>query len=291
MVGRVVWEACQGWADDRCGSMAASLAFYAAFSIAPMLIIVIAVAGTLFGVDTVSGRLFAQIGGVVGADGANAIQTLVNHVWHGHASRWAPWISSAAIVIGASATFSELDSALNLIWHSGVRPRVYSPWLTIVRVRVISFALVIGVGFLLTVLLVVDAGVSLVLSYVWATDAASRALARFAEHGVSLLFLSLAFAVLLKVLPAPRVRWADVAIGACTAGVLFAVGKGAFAFYLLHAGAANIFGAAGALAIILMWLFYSATVFLFGAELAAAFWRRAHAKCEATSSSRSPKPI
>lgn len=291
MVGVVVWEACQGWANDRCGSMAAALAFYAAFSIAPMLIIVIAVAGALFGVDTVSGRLFAQIGAVVGADGAKAIQTLVTHVWHGHANRWAPWISGMAIVIGASATFSELDSALNVIWHSGARAHVQSAWVTIVRVRLISFALVIGVGFLMTVLLVVDSGLSLILSYVWTTDATSQALAKVAEQGISLLFLSLAFAVLLKVLPTPRVRWADVAIGACTAAVLFGFGKGAFSFYLSHAGAANLFSAAGALAIILMWLFYSATVFLFGAELAAAFWRHAHAKCDATSRPAVPQAV
>lgn len=260
--------------------MAASLAFYAAFSIAPMLIIVITVAGTLFGVDAVSSRLFGQARGIVGADGASAIQTIVTNAWRSHASHWTPWISIVAIVLGASATFSELDAALNIIWKNRVQRRVSSPWATLVRVRLLSFGLVVGVGFLLMVLLILDAGVSLFLSYFWTIDTGGRELARLAQHGLSVLFLILVFAVLLKTLPASKVRWSDVFIGAGTAGVLFAAGKRLFGIYLLHAGTVNTFGAAGALAIVLMWLFYSAAVFLFGAELAAAFWRDACSRTE-----------
>jgi len=272
-VALVGWDACQGWVRDRCASMAASLAFYAAFSIAPMLIIVITVAGTLFGVDAVSGHLFDQARGIVGADGAGAIQALVKNAWLSRASHWTPWISVGAIVLGASATFSELDTDLNIIWGNGVRRRASSPWATLVRVRLLSFGLVVGVGFLLMVLLVLDAGMSLFLNYFWTVDPSSQELARVVRHGLSVLFLIMAFAVLLKTLPAPKVRWSDVFIGASAAGVLFAAGKGVFGFYLSHAGMVSTFGAAGALAIILMWLFYSAAVFLFGAELAAAFWR------------------
>jgi membrane protein len=266
-------DAVVGWIDDRCPTMAASVAFFTAFSLAPTLLIVIAIAGAFFGEDAVRGQLFAQIKGIVGAEGAAAIQAMVANAWRANGTALIPIVSVVVTAIGATATFAELNSALNTIWrYQG--PPDQPVWKGLVRVRLISFALVIGVAFLLIVLLVVDAALAFVGEYLLADGSASAILLDWTRRILSLALLASAFAILLKVLPSARVRWRDIALGAITAALLFAGGKRLFGLYLSTAGTANTFGAAGALAVVLMWLFYSAAVFLFGAELTAIWARR-----------------
>ena len=269
-------DAAYGWIDDRCPTMAASVAFYTAFSLAPTLIIVIAVAGAFFGEEAVRGQLFAQIKGIVGPEGAAAIQAMVANAWSARGTALIPIVSVAVTAIGATATFAELNSALNTIWrYQG--PPDQPVWRGLVRVRLISFALVVGVAFLLIVLLVVDAALAFVGEYLFTDGSVTAVLLDWARRLVSLALLGSAFAILLKVLPSARVKWRDIALGAITASILFAGGKRLFGLYLSTAGTANTFGAAGALAVVLMWLFYSAAVFLFGAELTAIWARRREA--------------
>jgi len=273
-LARALFAAVISWSDDRCSTMAAALAFYAAFSLAPMLVIVIAIAGFFFGAEAVTGRLFGQIQSLVGADGASVIQATVSNAWKARSAggSWAAPLSVLAILVGASATFAELNDSLNRIWR--VRARVNQPsWLVLLRIRMISFGLVVGFGFLLLVLLIADAALALAGQYLWSWSSASLALSQIFQSIFSLVFLAVAFGALLKILPDKTMRWGDVALGGTAAAILFIGGKGLFAFYLSRAGTANTFGAAGALAVILMWLFYSAAVFLFGAELAAS-WSR-----------------
>ncbi len=277
---RAVRDAAMGWLDDRCPTMAASVAFFTAFSLAPTLIIVISVAGTVFGDEAVRGQLFTQISGIVGDEGAAAIQAMVANAWRNQGTSFLPAISVVITAIGATVTFAELNNALNTIWqYQG--PKNQPLWRDLLRVRLISFALVVGVGFLLVVLLVLDAFLAFVGEYLLADGSASAFVLSWTRRLLSLALLAVAFAILLKVLPSGKVRWRDVALGAVTAALLFAGGKRLFGIYLSTAGTANTFGAAGSLAVVLMWLFYSASVFLFGAELTAIWARRREARREA----------
>ncbi|SAK49966.1 putative ribonuclease BN [Caballeronia hypogeia] len=261
------------WTQDHCLMFSAAIAFFAAFSLAPTLVIVIAVASVFFGADAVQGRLFAEISGVVGVDAAHALEAIVANAWHADIARSTAIVSVAGVLIGASATFSSLHSALNVIWPT---PAVSTreSIVTLLRVRVMSFGLVVGSGLLVAALLVADALVEVLGHWVLGDGSPFVVLSGLTRRVISLGVLMIAFSVLLKFLPTTRMLWRDAALGAAAAAMLFEAGKRLFAFYLNHAGTANMFGAAGSLAIILMWLYYSAAVFLLGAELAATAARK-----------------
>jgi membrane protein len=256
------------FAEDRCAAMAASIAFYAAFSLAPTLVMVIAVAGWFFGAQAVRGELFAHIHGLLGDEAAAGVQTIVLNARHaGSAGGIAAIISFALLAIGASATFSSLNTALNIVWPlTGPRS---SSVIALVRVRLISFGLVLGVAFLLIVSLVLDTAITFIGKWIWG-DSPYVVIGNLLQLLVALLVLAFAFAALLKFLPDAVVRWRDALVGGVVAAVLFSAGKKLFALYLAHAGMANSFGAAGSLAVLLMWLYFSAVVLLLGAEFSAA---------------------
>lgn len=257
------------FSDDRCTSLAASIAFYSAFSLAPTLVMVIAVAGWFFGTDTARSELFDQVRMVLGNDASAAITTIVENAHRSRsAGNVAALISFSMLAIGASATFSSLNTALNIVWPppAGARP---STVLALVRVRLISFSLVLGVAFLLIVSLVLDTAITFVGEMLWAASP-YVVIGDLLQLGVGLLVLAVAFAALLKFLPDAPVRWRDAIVGGAVAAVLFSAGKKLFALYLAHAGMASAFGAAGSLAVLLMWLYFSAAVLLLGAEFAAA---------------------
>lgn len=260
----------QGWVADGCAGMAAALAFYAAFSLAPMLVIVIAVAGFFFGPQAVEGRLFAEIRGLLGPDGATAVQAMVANAWKARHGGWTAIISVVAMFLGASATFAQLNAALNFIWRvpkATSRKALFS----LVKIRLVSMSLVIGMAFLIMVLLILDAALSFVVEWAFGTTGVAQQWAQFAQRGSVVLLLAAAFAVLLKVLPETQVRWTDVGVGAVASSLLFSLGKNLFGMYLARAGTADAFGAAGSLAVLLMWLYFSSAVFLLGAEITAHF--------------------
>ena len=254
--------------EDRCAAMAASIAFYAAFSLAPTLVMVIAIAGWFFGAAAARGELFSHINGLLGDQAAAGVQTIVENAHHsGSTGGIAAIISFSLLAIGASATFSSLNSALNLVWpYTGPRS---SSVIALVRVRLISFGLVLGVAFLLIVSLVLDTVITFVGQWLWG-NSRYVVIGNLLQLGVGLLVLTCAFAGLLKFLPDATVRWRDAFVGGIVAAVLFSAGKKLFALYLAHAGMASSFGAAGSLAVLLMWLYFSAAVLLLGAEFSAA---------------------
>jgi membrane protein len=256
------------FAEDRCAAMAASIAFYAAFSLAPTLVMVIAVAGWFFGAEAARGELFDHIHGLLGDQAAAGVQTIVENAHHSRsAGGIAAIISLVTLAIGASATFSSLNSALNIVWpYTGPRS---SSVIALVRVRLISFGLVLGVAFLLIVSLVLDTVIVFIGKWIWG-DSPYVVIGDLLQLGVGLLVLAFAFAGLLKFLPDARVRWRDAFVGGIVAAALFSAGKKLFALYLAHAGMATSFGAAGSLAVLLMWLYFSAAVLLLGAEFSAA---------------------
>jgi membrane protein len=254
--------------ENRCPAMAASIAFYAAFSLAPTLVMVLAVAGWFFGADAARGELYRQVHSVLGNDAAAAITTIVQNAHRSAgAGSTAAIVSFVLLAIGASATFSSLNSALNLVWPS-LGPRTSSVF-ALVRVRLISFGLVLGVAFLLIVSLVLDTAITFIGQWLWG-DSPYVVIGNLLQLLVGMLVLTVAFAALLKFLPDAPVRWRDALVGGLVAAVLFSAGKKLFALYLAHAGMANSFGAAGSLAVLLMWLYFSAVVLLLGAEFSAA---------------------
>ncbi|MDB5802409.1 MAG: Ribonuclease 3 [Rhodocyclales bacterium] len=267
---RITLAGVEAWMSDSCAAMAAALAFYAAFSLAPMLVIVIAVAGFFFGPQAVEGRLFAEIRGLLGPDGATAVQAMVANAWKADRTGWTTLISLGAMFLGASATFAQLNASLNTIWRvpkATSRQALFS----LVKIRLVSMSLVIGMGFLIMVLLILDAALAFAVEWAFGPNSAAQQWVLFAQRGMVVLFLAAAFAVLLKVLPETRVRWADVGVGAVASAALFSLGKNLFGMYLARAGTADAFGAAGSLAVLLMWLYFSSAVFLLGAEITAQF--------------------
>ncbi|MBY4833120.1 YihY/virulence factor BrkB family protein [Burkholderia dolosa] len=261
-------NAFKRFSADRCSAMAAGIAFFSAFSLAPTLVMVIAVAGWFYGDDAARGQVFEQAHQLIGDDAAASIQTIVQNAHRaGERGGIATLISFAALAVGASATFASLNTALSVIW-----PATESRWssvLGLVRVRLISFGLVLGVAFLLIVSLVLDTAITFVGTWLLG-DSPYVAITNVLQFVVGIAVLAAAFAALMKFLPDAHVAWHDAAIGGIVSAILFSGGKKLFALYLARAGTASAFGAAGSFAVLLMWLYFSAAVLLLGAEFAAA---------------------
>ena len=265
---RLAGSVVGAWLADGGPSMSAAVAFYAAFSLAPVLVVAIAVASLFVGAEAVQGRLFSGIETVVGGEGAAIVQAMVASAWKAGGGGWTGWLSLGGTAIGATATFVELNRALNTIWNVPQDPHLLA---SVLRVRLVSFGLVVGTGFLVVVLLIADA--ALAYGSHWLFGAMGLAL-NLLEQALSFVFLCLSFSLLLKLLPDAPVPWRAATVGGVATAVLFSLGKQLFARYLAYAGTANAFGAAGSLAVLMMWLFFSAAVFLLGAEVAAFFGSR-----------------
>jgi membrane protein len=265
---RTMWRVVSGWLDHRCASLSAALAFYTLFSLAPMLLIIIALAGYFFGADATSGQLYAQLRSVVGPEAASFLQSSVESAWKSRASNGVTAVSVIAVAVSASVTFAELKSALNVVFGAekiAEQPVLTTTW-ALVKARLLSFTLVSGLAFLLIASLLMDAGIA-AMKTLLTLRADTTTLIWIIDKIVSVSLLTMAFAVLLRVLPDVRVRIKNAAIGGAFASLLFVVGKSLFGVYLTVLGTTDVFGAAGSMAVLLMWLFYSSAVFLLGAEL------------------------
>jgi membrane protein len=262
-----VLGALKQFSENRCAAMAASIAFYSAFSLAPTLIMVIAVAGWVFGPEAARGQLFHQVNGLLGDQAAAGVQSIVENAHRSGGTGIAAIISFVLLAVGASATFSSLNTALNIVWPMSGEQR--SSVIAMVRVRLVSFGLVLGVAFLLIVSLVLDTAIQAVGMWLWA-NSPFVIIGDVVQLAVGLAILTVAFGALLKFLPDAPVEWRDALVGGLVAALLFSAGKKLFALYLTHAGTASAFGAAGSLAVLLMWLYFSAAVLLLGAEFSAA---------------------
>jgi membrane protein len=262
-----VLGALKQFSENRCAAMAASIAFYSAFSLAPTLVMVIAVAGWVFGPEAARGQLFHQVNGLLGDQAAAGVQSIVENAHRSGGTGIAAIISFVLLAVGASATFSSLNTALNIVWPMSGEQR--SSVIAMVRVRLVSFGLVLGVAFLLIVSLVLDTAIQAVGMWLWA-NSPFVIIGDVVQLAVGLAILTVAFGALLKFLPDAPVEWRDALVGGLVAALLFSAGKKLFALYLTHAGTASAFGAAGSLAVLLMWLYFSAAVLLLGAEFSAA---------------------
>jgi membrane protein len=264
-------DSVRGFIDDRATRKAAALAFYTLFSLAPLLLISTAVAGVFFGADAARGEIIAQIRGLVGDEAAIAIEAMLRNAARPAASAWATLAGFATLLFGATTAFAELKQGLDQIWEAPPS-KLKGLWYTL-RSRLLSFGVILSIGFLLLVSLVFSAAVSAMQRFWLFADATGPLL-----QGLNLLFsfvlVATMFAMLYKLLPAVRIAWRDVLTGALVTALLFSVGKFLIGLYLGHSAVTSSYGAAGAVILILLWVYYSALIFLFGAEFTKAFARR-----------------
>lgn len=253
------------WADDNASSMGAALAFYAVFSLAPVLIIAIFVVGMAFGQKVAEGEFFSQLQGLVGNSGARAIQAIVQSANRPALGMVASVIGLGTLLAGASGAFVELQDALNKIWK--VPRKSKRVWLSIIRERFLSFGLVLGLGFLLLVSLVVSAALAAVSNFIAPMIPWPVIFWQAVNYLLSLVVIALLLGMIYKFLPDAPVAWRDVWLGAVVASLLLTTGKALIGAYLSQSTVTSAYGAAASLIIILTWVYYSAQIVLFGAEL------------------------
>ncbi|HEY0514067.1 MAG TPA: YihY/virulence factor BrkB family protein [Thermoanaerobaculia bacterium] len=260
----LVKESFKGWQEDGALDLGAALAYYAIFSLAPLLLIVIAVAGLVWGEKAVQGQLVAQLQGLVGEQGGQAIQTMIANAGKHGSGVLATVVGLVTILFGATGVFVELQTSLNRIWN--VEPRPGAGIWSFVRTRLLSFGMILGIGFLLLVSLVVATAVTAVAA--WATNLlpAAKVLVEGLTFVVSFGLITLLFAMIFKVLPDVEISWRDVWIGAAATALLFTLGKFLIGLYLAKSSVASTYGAAGSLVIVLLWIYYSSQILFLGAE-------------------------
>jgi membrane protein len=257
-------ETFKEWNEDKAPRLAAALAYYTIFSIAPFLVVVIAVAGLVFGQDAVRGRLDEQIQGLVGVEGADMIQELIQNVRRPSENRMATVIGIGTLLLGAGGVFGQLQDALNTVW--GITTKPGRGIVGIVKDRFFSFTMVLGVGFLLMVSLVISTVLASVKAWVLGLMPGTEFILQIFTFVVSFGIITLLFALMYRYVPDVDIEWRDVWVGAAFTALLFEIGKTLLGLYLGNSGVLSTYGAAGSLIIILLWIFYSAQILLFGAE-------------------------
>lgn len=273
---RSLWSllkaAVSAWIDDYAPSMGAALAYYTMFSIAPLLLIVISVAGLIFGVEAARGEISAQLQGLIGQEAATMIEGLVERAGQPAQGVVSTLIGFVLLVVGATTVFAELQDALDRIWRAPRREKG-GLW-ALLRSRLLSFGLILGIGFLMMVSLVLSAALSALGKWWGAWFGHWILLAELLNIAISFALVTTMFAMIYKIMPRVKVDWSDVWIGAVATAALFTVGKYLIGLYIGKSGITSVFGAAGSLVVLLAWVYYSAQIFLLGAEFTWAYAQR-----------------
>lgn len=264
----VMKKAVSGWVEHRAWSEGAALSYYTAFSIAPLLLIVISVAGLVFGQDAARGALVQQLQGMVSEDAARAVEELLVSASEPSEGIISTLIGVALLVVGATTVLAELQTALDTIWQAPERDRPSGVW-GFVRSRIVTLAMVLGIGFLLLVSLVVSAALAALGRFWDPMFGGWEVLATAFNLLVSFALVTSLFAMIYKFLPHVRIHWHDVWVGAAVTALLFTIGKYLIGLYIGKGAVSSGFGAAGSLVVLLVWVYYSAQIFLLGAEFTA----------------------
>jgi membrane protein len=264
-------EAVSGWIGDFAPSMGAGIAYYTTFSLAPLLIIVIAIAGIVFGEDAASGYVYAQMADMLGPQGAQVVRQMVERAGQTQEGTLAPVIGVGLLLVGATTVFAELQSDLDRIWKAPAATR--TGWWGLVRGRVLSLGLVVSIGFLLLVSLVVSAALSAMGKWWSGQFEGIGWLLHPLDLLISMAVISTMFALMYKILPRAKIGWRDVWVGAVATAFLFTIGKYLVGLYIGRSQVATGYGAAGSFVVVLVWVYYSAQIFLLGAEFT---WVYAH---------------
>jgi membrane protein len=266
----VLKKSFNGFIDDKVMKLSASLAYYTVFSIGPMIIVMIYIAGLIYGREAVQGSLFEQIQGLVGASAALQIQDMIKNAALQTEGNFAFILGIVTLIIGATSVFAEIQDSVNQIWN--LKPKPKKGWLKMITDRLLSFSVIVGLGFVLLVSLLVNGVIEILMD---------RLQARFPNVAVVVVYIvnilitffviSTLFGVIFKVLPDAIIKWKDVIVGSMVTAVLFMMGKFAITFYIGKSDVGGTYGAAGSLVVLLLWVYYSAVILYFGAEFTKAY--------------------
>jgi membrane protein len=258
------------WVDHNASSLGAALAYYTLFSIAPILIIAVAIAGYVFGDAVAEGQVLQQMQALIGDAGAAALQNLLVNAHQSDKKGFAAIIGVVTLLIGASSVFGELQHTLDHIWQS--KPRLGSTaWWRVIRSRLLSFGLILGVGFLLLVSLLASAALAALGAWLGSVMTSWTVILPLIDIALSIGISTVLFAMIFKYVPREKIAWGDVWVGGLVTACLFAVGKSLIGLYLGRSSLSSAYGAAGSIMILLLWIYYSAQIFLLGAEFTHVF--------------------
>jgi membrane protein len=257
-------ETFRGWSEHRGLRLGAALAFYTIFAIAPLFIIVLAIAGFVFGEEAARRELFQQLSGLLGQRGGEAIEGIVASADRPKAGAWATVLATITLFIGSTGVFVQLQDSLNTIWQ--VRRKPGAGLRAFIRDRLLSFAMVLGIGFLLLVSLILSAGLAAMGKFVSGLFPAQQVVWEILNFLVSIGLIAVLFAMMFKVLPDVHLAWRDVWVGAILSSIFFSVGKTALGLYLGRGSVVSAYGAAGSLVVVIMWVYYASQTVFLGAE-------------------------
>jgi membrane protein len=267
--------AINGWLADRAASMGAAIAYYTVFSLAPVLILIIAIAGLAFGKQAAEGALFDQIAALIGKESAGAVQALLRSASGTASGIIATLVGIFALILAATGVFGEVQAALNVIWKA--KPATAGLW-KLVKLRLRSLVVIVGIGFLLAISLVLSAVLAGFSFYLNETLPGLPFVLEILNFLLSFAMSTVLFAMIFKILPDAIIEWQDVWIGAAATALLFTIGRHFISLYIGTSGVSSVYHAAGTLVLLLVWIYYSAQILLFGAELAKAYSDRRRAK-------------
>jgi membrane protein len=267
---KIVHRSIVAWFKDEASSMGAAIAFYTLFSITPILLMVIWVAGVFVAPDAVQAQVLAQMKILLGDAGASAVHTLLVSARYGVGNGWATAVGLVTLVIGATSVFAELQNSLNRIWRTPSSPDTRGVWRA-VRTRLLSFGLVLGVGFMLLVSLIISAALEGVGTWLGAFIADWHDLVVVLDIALGFAVATVLFAMIYKYVPREQITWGDVWVGALVTASLFSAGKQVIVVYLGRVAFSSAYGAAGSFLVLLLWVYYSAQIFLLGAEFTYSF--------------------
>ncbi len=253
------------WQADKASRLAAALAYYTAFSLAPILVIVIAILSPAFGEEAAQAQILAQFTDYVGKDGASIVEVMMRDTQQPGSGIAATLSSLGFLVFGATGMFAQLQDSLNTIWQ--VKPKPGRGLVSFIRDRILSFAMVVGIGLLLLAALIFSAALAVVSEFITQGSEGLIEIGQYLDLIISFGVITILFAMIYKVLPDVLIQWSDVWVGAIMTSILFASGKSLIGLYLGHSSFSSTYGAAGSLAVLLFWVYYSAQILFFGAEL------------------------
>lgn len=266
----ILSSAFSGFLNDLALKFSASLAYYTIFSLAPLLLLMISLAGIFLGQQATQGKIFAEINGFVGNDAAKQIQDLIKHLQMQGKSTISVVIGVVTLIFGASGVFGEIQESINIIWQ--VKPKPKKSWVKFIKDRLLSFSMIVTLGFLLLVSLVINGALLAVSERLKAfLPDATVVVFNVLNILISFLVITALFAVIFKVLPDVKVRWRDVLSGAIFTAVLFMIGRLVIGLYVAHSATSSTYGEAGSLIAILLWVYYTAAILYFGAEFTRAY--------------------
>jgi membrane protein len=266
---RLLKVALEGWWNDRAMSLGASIAFFTVFSLAPMLLAAIAVAGLAFGREAAQGAIVTELGDMIGANEASTLEAMIGSASDVGSGILGTAVGVVTFLVLVTGAVIELQDDLNIIWK--VKPPKSYGIINFLRTRLVSFALVLGIGFLLLISLIIDAGLSAVSAYVEPNFSGATGILRFLNSLVAFVIAALLFAMIFKLLPNVDLRWGDVWIGSLVTALLFTLGKFLIGYYLGKSNIASSYGAAASIITILLWIYYSSLILLYGAEFTKAY--------------------